>query len=528
MHEVLEEADLQAPDLEDELARAIAAGSPPDELDQPRLASAVAASVLTPMGGSLGSLTLAGLPRAHQLRELDFDLPLEGAARPTGADLARCVDAWLPADDPLAGRTFALGAAAFLPLAGMLTGSIDLTIRVRASDGGPDRYVVADYKTNLLAPWGTVDPEAAAEVFTAWCNDAGGINGRKIEDVERDAKLTEYKQRITESCQEDFMLVGSGGVFDETGQEERLRCMLPEIPGFQVSPEARASELSVSPVPAAIDELQVGLFRYLEDEFPGSTDRVGFLTGNIGSLVFVDAQAQDAAKQLGWTSVYKAQYNSTGEASWTPFAEALSSDKVEGVVYTGEPEGLAKLLQAMADIGYEPKWILAGTNVIDQGFIDVGGAAVKNVYAVASVVPPFLAEDNPATQQYLDLFGEFLPDGKDEALLGYQAFSGWLLFAGAVKQCGSDVTRTCVYDAARKVTDWTGGGLHAEANPSKDQGPECMMVVEATPKGFVIPDDFEPNDGLFSCSKDNIIKLTGDYGSGTTLESVGKSIDDLE
>ena len=161
VHEVLEEADLQAPDLEDELARAIAAGSPPDELDQPRLASAVAASVLTPMGGSLGSLTLAGLPRAHQLRELDFDLPLEGAARPTGADLARCVDAWLPADDPLAGRTFALGAAAFLPLAGMLTGSIDLTIRVRASDGGPDRYVVADYKTNLLAPWGTVDPEAA-------------------------------------------------------------------------------------------------------------------------------------------------------------------------------------------------------------------------------------------------------------------------------------------------------------------------------------------------------------------------------
>ena len=48
----------------------------------------------------------------------------------------------------------------------------------------------------------------AAEVFTSWCNDAGGINGRKIVDVERDAKLTEYKQRVTESCQEDFMLVG--------------------------------------------------------------------------------------------------------------------------------------------------------------------------------------------------------------------------------------------------------------------------------------------------------------------------------
>ena len=96
----------------------------------------------------------------------------------------------------------------------------------------------------------------AAEVFTSWCNEAGGINGRKIEGVERDAKLTEYKQRVTESCQEDFMLVGSGGVFDETGQEERLGCMLPEIAGFQVSPEARDSDLAVRPVPAAIDELR--------------------------------------------------------------------------------------------------------------------------------------------------------------------------------------------------------------------------------------------------------------------------------
>ena len=43
----------------------------------------------------------------------------------------------------------------------MLTGSIDLTIRARGLNGEPDRYVVADYKTNLLAPWGTSDPEAA-------------------------------------------------------------------------------------------------------------------------------------------------------------------------------------------------------------------------------------------------------------------------------------------------------------------------------------------------------------------------------
>lgn len=40
----------------------------------------------------------------------------------------------------------------------------------------------------------------SSDVFVEWCNAAGGINGREITLVERDAALTEYKQRITESC----------------------------------------------------------------------------------------------------------------------------------------------------------------------------------------------------------------------------------------------------------------------------------------------------------------------------------------
>ena len=368
----------------------------------------------------------------------------------------------------------------------------------------------------------------ATEVFTKWCNDAGGINGRKIELVERDAKVTEYKQRITEACQKDFMLVGSGGVFDGTGQEERLRCLLPEIPAFQVAPEARGSDLAVRPLPTALDELPAGAMQYVQANFPGSTERVGFVTGNLGSLVFVDAQLQEGAKQLGWTSVYKSQYNSLGEASWTPLAQSLSSAKVRGLVYTGEPENLAKLLQAMAEIGYEPDWVLGGTNMIDQSFVDIGGSAVKNVFATTSVVPAFLADKNPATQQYLDLFKKYVPNGKSEALLGYNSFSAWLLFATSADKCGSDVTRKCVFDAAKGVTDWTGGGLHAASNPSKGSYPTCSMVVEIGPDGFSIPKNFKPTDGLFTCSPDSVLALKGDYGTGTTLASVGKSIDDLE
>lgn len=368
----------------------------------------------------------------------------------------------------------------------------------------------------------------ASHVFVDWCNAAGGINGREIELVERDAKLTEYKQRVTEACQEDFFLVGGGGVFDDTGQEERLSCLLPEIPAYQVSPTARGADLTVPPLPTANDELPVGVFQYLEGRFPESVGDVGFLTGNVPSTVTVDAQNQEAVEALGFGITYTAQYNSVGEPSWTPFAEAMRSEGVKGLVYTGEPENFAKLLQAFADIDYQLDWSVIGGNGLDAAFLEVGGSAVRNVFIGASVVPPFMAEENEATQQYLDLFEQYRPDGKDEALLGYNSFSAWLLFATAVKACGSDVTRRCVYDEASAITEWTGGGLHAPTNPGERKGPRCAMVVEATADGFIVPDDFEATDGLFACAEDSVIPLEGDYGQSATLDDVGKSLDDLE
>lgn len=368
----------------------------------------------------------------------------------------------------------------------------------------------------------------ASQVFTEWCNEAGGINGRRIELVERDAKITEYKQRITEACQEDFMLVGGGGVFDDTGQEERLGCLLPDIPAYQVSSAARGADLAVPPLPNALDELPVGAFQYVEERFPDSISDVGFLTGNVPSTVTVDAQNQEAVEALGFEITYEAQYNSTGEASWTPFAQAMQSDGVKGLVYTGEPENFAKLLQAFADIDYQLDWAVTGGNALDATFVEVGGAAVRNVFVLASIVPPFLAAENPATQAYLDLFDQYLPSGKSEALLGYNSFSAWLLFATAAKACGANLTRRCVFDEASAITEWTGGGLHAPTDPGSHQGPRCAMVVEASPDGFAVPDDFEPTDGLFRCDEDSVVPLEGDYGQGVTLEDVGKSLDELE
>ncbi len=368
----------------------------------------------------------------------------------------------------------------------------------------------------------------AAEVFAAWCNDAGGINGREIVVHERDAALTEVRARMSEACREDFFMVGGGAVFDNEGQEDRLNCLLPDIAGYVVTSEAKGADLLVQPVPNSVDAVNVGAQLYIKERFPDTLDSVGYLTGNLPTTVVVSDQNQEAAEAIGFETVHNAQYNAAGESSWTPFAEALRSNEVKGLQWTGEPENLAKLLQAVADLGYELEWVATAANHVDEKLIDQGGSAVRNVFIAGSVVPFFQAEDNEATQQYQELFDEYLPDGRKNAYLGYQAFSSWLLFANAVKACGSEVTRKCVFEEASAVEDWTGGGLHAPSKPGEGRPAECVTITEATPEGFQVAEDFEPSEGLYDCNPDNVAELEGDYGRGVTLEDVGKTIDDLE
>jgi len=368
----------------------------------------------------------------------------------------------------------------------------------------------------------------AAKVFASFCNDAGGINGREIVVHERDARLTEFTQRVVESCREDFAMVGGGAVFDDTGQEERLECLLPTIAGFVVTSQAKAADLTVQPVPNVLDQILVHAQRYAAEQFPESVDHVGYLTGNVPATVLVNRQKIEAGEGLGFETVYNGQYNAAGESTWTPFAQAIESNGVRGLQYTGEPENLGKLLQAISEIGYELDWVTADANHLDQKLIDSGGSAARNVFISGAVVPYTRADENPATQQYLDLFEEYLPDGKSEAYLGFQAFSAWLLFATAAKECGAELTRRCMFENAQGVRDWTGGGLHAATQPGSGEIGGCSVLTEATPEGFVVPEDFEPNEGIFFCDPENVYNLEGDYGRGVTLEDVGKSIEDLE
>jgi ABC-type branched-subunit amino acid transport system substrate-binding protein len=367
-----------------------------------------------------------------------------------------------------------------------------------------------------------------ATVFAKWCNAAGGINGRKIVPNLRDAALFNVKARMTEACAHDFMLVGGGVVFDQDGVNTRLSCLMPEIAGYAVSPQQRGSDLLVQPLPNDTKTLGIGDYLYLQKKYPAATKAYGVLTGDVDTTKIVAKQADEAVQSLGWKKVYDDVYPSTGASDWTPYAQKLKDNGTKSLIWVGEPENLAKLLQALSDIGYQLDFIRTDANHYDQKLIQTGGSAVKNVYVRSAFAPFETAKPGSPTQQYLDAFKQYLPNGKAKALLGLQAWSAWMLFATAANECGDNLTRKCVYDNAKKIKSWTGGGLHTPSDLASGKASSCFTEMIASPSGFKLVSDLKPNQGIYRCDSNGVYTLTGNYPQGVTLADVGKSMADFK
>lgn len=368
----------------------------------------------------------------------------------------------------------------------------------------------------------------AAKVFTSWCNEAGGINGRDLAPVTRDAKLMEVRQRVLEACKADFALVGGGSALDSLGVKDRLKCLLPNFPAQSSQIGAIGSDLQVlASGPVAGYFQYAGYYSWLlKDKYPDSAAKVGVIAGDAPVTKVMAAQFKEAVAGLGGKVSYSDLYPAAGVSDWTPYAQSIKKDGVKGLVFLGDFASLAKLEQALTGIGYTPDWIDANSNSYGPAFPQLAGAALGTQHNYAELLgtaPLESAGDNPAVQQVIDLFEKYAP-GKQVTYPALRAFSAWLLFATSARDC-AELTRRCVYENAMKNTAYTAGGLQAPFDLTSKEPPKCYVIVEATAKGWQAA-DFEPDQGAYRCDAPTY-KYKGAYGKPATLADVGKSMADL-
>ncbi|WP_426571577.1 ABC transporter substrate-binding protein [Aquihabitans sp. McL0605] len=350
----------------------------------------------------------------------------------------------------------------------------------------------------------------AGDAFVKWCNAAGGINGKTLKLNKHDAALTNYQPVIEQACKTDFSMVGGGAVQDNLWADTGLKCNLIDIAGFAVTPQkaglagtSPTASRTVQPVPNPGDRYPIGGVKMVDAKYPGAFDKTGFLYADFQTLQAQYSKESQGFEKAGATIVDTQTYGVNGEANWKPFATTLQNKGVKWVKFIGEGANAAGLELAMQQIGYKPEVRYYETNFYDQAFLDAAGPAANGAFVSTSFIPLEEASTHPATQRYVDNIKKY---GGKQALLGLQSTSAWLLFATLAKQCDqdNDLTRDCILKGASAVTEWTGGGLHAASNPSKNEPSDCQMVMQVKDLKFV---RWAPTDQDFSCDPGNVAKV---------------------
>ncbi|MDQ3293618.1 MAG: ABC transporter substrate-binding protein, partial [Actinomycetota bacterium] len=248
-------------------------------------------------------------------------------------------------------------------------------------------------------------------------------------------------------------------------------------------------------------------YQNIAEQFPDLIDHYGTITSQFGSVLLVRDTAVEAAEAAGFTNVYTREYNSAGESNWRPFVEELQSAGVEILEFIGEPTFYGQLLEAMEAVGFHPALTLVNANFYDTNYLETAGDISDDTQIRTQFTPFEMADQNPATADYLELMERYNPDGK-VALLGAQAISAYLLFAQSATACGTELTRTCLLEQSGSVSEWSAGGLHTPQDPSTSTPSSCFLILTVEPGAFTVNEELTaPNEGLFNCEDDNIVEV---------------------
>lgn len=410
-------------------------------------------------------------------------------------------------------------------------GEGDLSIEASEAGKGADKLylgVVNDRSTSFRAGlnkelWDT------SVAFSEWCNAQGGIGGLPIELVDLDAKLFEVPAAMATACRDVFMLVGGGNVQDDmqfSGQPESdfHLCGMADIAGFTVSPQKSGSNGQVQPLPNPADEATTIYLQALKESMP-DVQKVTEVWGDLPAMHAIRNQHIAAVDAMGLELSGSFAYPVTGLTDWTPLAQQVIDSKADAMTFTGEPTNLGALIAKLREQGWEGV-VVTEANIYDPVYPESAGAGNAQNSFIRTAFHTFEEADKwPAVQQYNEILDQYVPDHKQNAMLGLQSWSSWLLFSTAANACGESndgvLTRTCVLKAADAIEDWTAGGLHAPSQPGRtgDGRPKCENFLDVDEQGkFVrrfpeIGSEDDDGDG-FWCAEDALIDVPENQGLG--------------
>ncbi len=354
----------------------------------------------------------------------------------------------------------------------------------------------------------------AVSAMIDWCNEQGGINGRRIVGTLFDSAMTQANAVMQNACASEFMLVGHGFAMDQTSEQTRVACNLAAVPAFTVSPDAANGPMTYQGVPFPVDYANGSQWFQIAEMYPELVGEFDVIDSTMPTIITANTKTRSIAAAAGFTlKNCGVTLNYDGESSYVPFAEKIKQCGAKGLWTSRSPVPAEfNFVKALDQVGVDP--ILLGeatwyANAVPAWNGETG--LLDNMHAGMTFQMLENADAVPAVKKYTELVSAA---GGKTALLGMQATSSFLLWATAAKECGSDLTRQCMIDKLSQIHEWDGGGLHAVTDPGNNMPATCGLVVSL--KGAEYSQAFPAEAAEFKCD-DRYLVATDASTWGTDL-----------
>jgi hypothetical protein len=300
------------------------------------------------------------------------------------------------------------------------------------------------------------------------------------------------------------MLVGEGFAADGAAEATRIRCNMVTVEGFSVLPAFSNGPMQYQGVPNPVDLTPASSYYEMAKLYPAAVKKLALYDTTLQATHVTLLKDRTAMLKAGWVSANcDVTVNYNGESDYKPFAQKLKECGAKALFTNAAPgPAIYNFLTAMHQLDYDPEFLME-TNLYSTQLsaFNTNGYADK-VHIRSAFIPLEEADAVPAVQQYIDIVQRA---GGSTGPIGEQAASSFLLWATAAKSCGSGLTRQCMVNYLAKVHDWTGGGLHAPADPGDNKPPACGVLIKLT--GTKFSREYPQKRGTFDCDPKYIAKV---------------------
>jgi ABC-type branched-subunit amino acid transport system substrate-binding protein len=319
------------------------------------------------------------------------------------------------------------------------------------------------------------------DAWAAYINAHGGIDGHRVKIRHSDDSLScdNYTTAIKQDAGKVFAMVGTFTLEDTCGKATlQANPTLPDIQAATLDPTLYSIPGVYAPSPNP-PGFSTTAFEYFKTRFPNDITHSAALVG--APAAANGKEDQLTAESLGYKYVYTRLIGPI-ETNYTSDILRMKSDGVKLVDLTGVAVGnVADFLQQAAQQNFHPDAVFAATGYDPQLFKLLGKDSLANKVLYAPLGFALYQQGGPAAAPAVNTFLDWLPRARSGATPNLFAVEGWAagdLFLQAVRDAGSQITRSSVLSGLKSITNFGDNGLLAPSDPGQKIGSHCTLIAE--------------------------------------------------